>query len=332
LDYTDSSCPKLLLEPQRINRLTYSNDFSNANWSAIASGTGSTAPVLTANYITSPFGTNDAWRFQATVGSTGYSLLQQSVLVGGTHTGSIWVKSNTSSNQEIYFRVSANETPAIVTPNWTRISITETPGDYFTIGLRDTAGQTNISVDISIYAAQLEDGAYPTSIIPTTTAAVTRLAESCYKTGISSLMPSTEGTLFIDADINFDNSNFTILGSTYVSGGTMFTNSVYFYINNNKIDGQIWNTPAFTGWTGLSPSLANGRHKLAISWKANDFAYYIDGNLIASSTAYSAVPTGMNRLDVGDYYGSYGTNNKYNQMLIFKTRLTNAQLAELTTL
>jgi hypothetical protein len=183
-----------------------------------------------------------------------------------------------------------------------------------------------------VYGFQAELGAYPTTLIPTTTAAVTRVADAASKTGISSLLPSTEGTFFIDADINFDNSNFTILGSTYVNGGNAFTQSAYFYINNNKVDGQIWNTPTFTGWTGLSPSLANGRHKFALSWKANDFVYYIDGNLVDSSTAYSAVPTGMNRLDVGDYYGGYGTNNKYNQLLIFKTRLTNAQLAELTTL
>ena len=32
LDYSDSSCPSLLLEPQSTNLIPYSEDFSNAAW------------------------------------------------------------------------------------------------------------------------------------------------------------------------------------------------------------------------------------------------------------------------------------------------------------
>jgi hypothetical protein len=33
IDYTGGGCPSILLEPQRTNLVTYSEDFSNASWS-----------------------------------------------------------------------------------------------------------------------------------------------------------------------------------------------------------------------------------------------------------------------------------------------------------
>jgi len=323
LDYSGgATCPSLLLEPQRTNSASQSEDFNG--WPTKVNVT------TTANYAVSPDGYQNADRVVFTGNGFMYPASGVNQTNGVVYTLSCYAKRNGSGTQSIGFfkdGSGAIDNAWTLTSNWQRLTYTYTAGNASLAGIGRISG-----ADVSVYGFQFEIGAYATSYIPTLSAAVTRGADACSKTGISSLLPSTEGTVFIDADINFDNSNFTILGSTYVNGATMFTNSVYFYINNNKIDGQIWNTPAFTGWTGLSPSLANGRHKFAISWKASDFVYYIDGNLIASSTAYSAVPTGMNRLDIGDYYGSYGTNNKYNQLLIFKTRLSNADLATLTTI
>lgn len=363
LDYLGSTCPKLLLEPSRTNLVISSDELQNAgNWSysnqmTVANGTqtnpagASQTLVFTADaasgtkragitsYAGSGFAFNDIICASAFVKAKGYNF----VTFGGVFNNES--ATYNLSTGTVHFTGAAVLDAKIENygNGWYRIINRYTFGNTIGNGLLyfqltpSPAGDTNYTGDGTsgclAYGGQVEKNvAYHTSYIPTTSAAVTRLADAASKTGISSLIGSTEGTVFIDAEIDFNKSNFTILGSTYVNGGSVFTHSVYFYINNNKIDGQIWWTPQFTGWTGLSPVLTNGRHKLAIAWKANDFAYYINGTLIASSTAYSNVPTGMNRLDVGDYYGSYGTTNSYNQALLFKTRLTNAQLAELTTL
>jgi hypothetical protein len=332
LDYSGgATCPKLLLEPQRINRLTQSNNFSHADWTTAVTGAGSTAPILTANYTTSPFGSNDAWRLQATVGVSGYSLLQQAPFISGQHTASLWVKSNTSSNQSIYFRASINETPVTVTPTWTRISVTEANGDYLTIGLRDIAGQTNVSIDISIYAAQLEDGAYPTSIIPTTTAAVTRLADVAIKTGISSLIGQTEGTLFGELKVTaFDPNGFIPVYLKNTSG----SNEVYFwFLPDGKIRASVWNT--FTQQAEINTSAGyatiGGTYKFALGYKQNDFVFYVNGVQIGTDTNGTV---GAMSDFVLTYVGlaTYSYPVNLSQALVFKTRLTNAQLAELTTL
>jgi hypothetical protein len=55
------------------------------------------------------------------------------------------------------------------------------------------------SGSVFIYGAQYELGSYPTSYIPTLGSSVTRLADAASKTGISSLIGQTEGTIFIEA-------------------------------------------------------------------------------------------------------------------------------------
>jgi hypothetical protein len=55
-----------------------------------------------------------------------------------------------------------------------------------------------IDITLRIAAPQLELGAFPTSYIPTTTAAATRSADSAVVTPISSFYNQSEGTLFAE--------------------------------------------------------------------------------------------------------------------------------------
>ena len=60
--------------------------------------------------------------------------------------------------------------------------------------------------DLYLYGLQVEKNvSYPTSYIPTNGSAVTRVADSCSKTGISSLIGQTEGTIY--AEFNWKRSN-----------------------------------------------------------------------------------------------------------------------------
>jgi len=335
IDYT-SGCGSLLLEKQSTNLVTYSEDFSNAAWDKIFSGTGTTIPVVTANYATSPDGTQNADRLQCTLGFDGYSLIQKTIGASGTHTGSIWVKSNTSSNQNIYFRTSSNTTAFVVTPQWQRITLTESAGDYITIGLRDQTGDTNYSCDISIYGAQLEASSYATSYIPTTSTAVTRLADSASKTGISSLIGQTQGTLFVDIDvINLNPSNVSRI---ILSDGT--TNNYIFLGINEAGSGNLSRLFINNFSTSFSLSLFSftaitiGLHKLALAYKSGEFALYLDGNSVASSSATGTIPA-TSQIVIGGTSPSTISNLEtlvLNKSILFPTRLTNAQLATLTTL
>jgi hypothetical protein len=84
----------------------------------------------------------------------------------------------------------------------------------------ETSSSTHVgdsTKGIFIYHVQGEQASYSTSVIPTTTATVTRLADACSKTGISSLIGQTEGTLFVEATDLFASGTRTI-ALLYTSG------------------------------------------------------------------------------------------------------------------
>jgi hypothetical protein len=330
LDYTNSSCPKILLEPQRLNALTYSNDFSNAAWSKVGS------PVLTSGQADWSGATN-AWKWEASASGV-TQLAQNFVTAAATNNMSFYAKAGTVSTVSIWigsavdFNLSTGSVTAgtgtitSIGNGWyrcstNRASITGGNGfnPYFSAS---AAGQY-----VLIAYAQGEDGANPTSYIPTTTASVTRVADAASKTGISSLIGQTEGTMFVDynyevkPDVN-GNIPMVILGGgneayVFITGGGTLLCELY-------VGGAL--QCSINGVAGTA-----GRKKIAFAYKQNDFAVYLNGNLIGTDN--SGTVGGMNNLHIGGYYtANFNVNGGINQALLFKTRLTNAQLSELTTL
>jgi hypothetical protein len=182
--------------------------------------------------------------------------------------------------------------------------------------------------NLYLWGCQVEAGAYATSYIPTLGASVTRVADAASKTGISSLIGQTEGTLFVEANVpsGFDANNLFITLSDGTSDNMVFINRVAgkaeYYVSQGGLT-----IASFSMGTILS----TGVHKLAVAYKANDFVFYVDGVLINTDTSGN-VPA-MSRINLGSYVAAaLPYNDGIKQALLFKTRLTNAQLAELTAL
>jgi hypothetical protein len=213
---------------------------------------------------------------------------------------------------------------------WYRCTFTFTAGGSAVFFSQSPAGNISYTGTIGsgIYAwgLQLEASSYPTSYIPTTSSSATRVADACSKTGISSLIGQTEGVLFVDFVFTaYDNQAKWIAflggGGAYIglySGG-----SSNFVAEVENSGGQFINS-SFTFSVGT-------RYKLALAYKANDFAFYVNGTQIGTD-ATGSVPT------VSSFNFNYNTTNTalggkvYNQAVLFKTRLTNAELASLTTI
>lgn len=329
LDYLGSTCPKLLLEPQRVNLALQSQTFDNAAWDK-------SDVTVTANTTVSPDGTQSADTIEATAADQRINQFV-SVTASTVYTFSFYAKKGTmvtpryslyDLSNGAFVLTQVDYSSLINSSTWTRITVTfTTPAGCTSLGIYPINGASLGT--IFLWGCQLEAGAYGTSYIPTTSAAVTRAGDAASKTGISSLMPSTEGTFFVDSYIDFA-ANATILASISNSSSAGFNNTVYWYIINNKLEATLFNTPTFTGWSAQTATLTNGRYKVAIAWKANDYAFYLNGSLVASSTSFSSVPSGLNNIDLANYTGSYPSDQEFNQVLLFKTRLTNDQLAQLT--
>ena len=176
-----------------------------------------------------------------------------------------------------------------------------------------------------MWGVQIEAATYPTSYIPTLGASVTRGADACYKTGISSLIGQTEGTIFLE----IERKDGTDGEPVWLSDGT-YNNYIYFVTGNTNTR-FIGKTPAGLDWNFLLPPLSKGVHKIAGAYKQNDIVFYIDGVEAGTDTTANIPPCSL--LGLGYENGSvYNNADPYKQVLLFKTRLTNAQLAELTTI
>ena len=76
-----------------------------------------------------------------------------------------------------------------------------------------------------------------------------------------------------------------------------------------------------------------GTHKIAVAYANNDLKVYIDGAAVATQATLSVPACSV--LYVGTFEDGTGTvplSGGIAQTLLFKTRLTNAELASLTTI
>jgi hypothetical protein len=182
---------------------------------------------------------------------------------------------------------------------------------------------------VFLWGRQIEAGAYATSYIPTLGAAVTRGQDQAEKASISSLIGATEGTMFVDILFTGAADNNPAYIQTWASQterlGLFYSNSANlirpYLVSSGETDFSLGFTPT-----------AGTRYKMAFCYKANDYAFFVNGSQVTIDTK-AAVPTAGTKLFVGCLDSAAQANRQFsniNQALLFTTRLSNADLAALT--
>jgi hypothetical protein len=344
LDYSGgASCPSLLLEPQRTNLVT-STEYLEYGWSLQNGAT------ISFESVTAPDGSNlvtkvqansdDAGRNQDSLGTLGTNHIWSGFFKGTGVATRLRFRNN--QGEQVQYNIDASGNFTLHDADSANHGIEDFPNGWYRIWFETTtSGASTNYVQIypdvengtgSVYAwgIQAEEGSYVTSYIPNygLTSGATRLADACSKTGISSLIGQTEGTLFAE----FVHNGADILTTQSVisvnSGNT--TN----FVNIGVYDGRL--NPAARGsgtnifdlFVGPNP-LPAGTHKIALAYKSNDFAIYLNGSSVYTST--SAATFSLSQLDLGTFLNlNTQLGDGIKQALLFKTRLSNADLATLT--
>ena len=357
LDYTDSSCPALLLEPQRTNVLPQSEYYGASGWDASA------YPVtITSNSIISPDGNSNATLITPTSGNSRHAIREISIsaVSGATYTLSVFFKKGGSryvvfgdGGDTLWRLVTADLDNGVITDEsnasgtitpfangWYRITCQITRGNsgliYFLIGASETDSNStlpsfnNTSLTTYSWGAQVESNAsYPTSYIPTYGSAVTRNADAASKTGVSSLIGQTEGTLFFDVNISRVIGNEaigTINSGAYANHATIqrVGNTIQFVRNSATQSGATIVTSA---------TITAGRYKLAIAYKSGDTACFLNGTQVSTTQTQTFTNATLNAVKIGtDAIGALPISDSVKQSTLFKERLSNAELATLTTI
>jgi len=315
IDFTDAN-GALLLEPQRTNLFTYSEDFSDASWlknQATVAITSDIAPDGTTNSVYNYVGNN----------SNLYTISQAA---GVEYTISFYVKSNGQGADGFKFRLGNGYSASLsATSEWVRHTFTATPAtSVFSIasdGVND--------VNILVYGAQLELG-YATSYIPTQGSAVTRIAEVCNNAGNDQVINSAEGVLYAEiAALAADGTNRYLS----ISDGS-FTNRVSMYYSSSA---NIIGARIVVGGSSIFLNAAGqtqyNNNKIAVKWKLNDYKLYINGVQVAANISGGTFTSStLSEISFND--GGTGIAYMYGNvkdLQVFNTALTDAELIALTT-
>jgi hypothetical protein len=368
LDYPAAGgCPALLVEPAATNLALRSEEFDNASWAktnTTISANAINAPngALTADLInesvvsgfqaveqvfTSPAsgtytfscflkqGTQPFGGVRAVVnGFTNrhFVLLDLSNgTIAGTNTfgsGVTWSSSVVSFSNG-WYRVSIT---ALHTSGNASITISSAPNATPTYqgALPNFLG--NALNNISAWGAQLETGSVATSYIPTVAATATRNADVISKTGVSGFIGQTEGSIYVEAFIPKVANNFVI----GISDGAVLGEAIYLQVQSNlNLAVRIRSTSLITDLTITAANWSAGLNKVAASYGlgTNNCAISINGGNAITATA-TAIPT-CESIVLGsrpDAPGGLSINDRIRAAAVYTTRLSNTELAALTTL
>ena len=341
LDWLNSNCPSLLLESQRTNDTTYSEDFTQTSyWNDVID------VVATKDEAIAPDGTLTANKIQANSGTNFKILRKGAFTIPSGVTMSMFVKRG--NHDYIIFKAQGDYSFNLSTltwggsysnvgyedygNGWIRLYATTTSSvlSYFGIYLTDSSFNQSWTATgnefVYVWGAQYETGSYPTSYIKTEGSTVTRLADECLNGGDSDLFDITEGTFFVDAN-NFGTplNNFSMI--TLSNGSNNFVRFIY---ESSRIRVTVENPSVQQDYfiTGVSD---NQRNKVAITFKENEFKTYLNGVLKDTDTS-GLIPTGFDRLNFANQYGT----GRHFEGKVYDTRvydrvLTEAEAIELTT-
>jgi hypothetical protein len=342
IDGVVSGCPSLLLEPSRSNLVSKSKDINT--WSNQLS------PTSTANDTISPDGGLNADKITSTVLNSA-KLISVTTINATVYSISVFVKNVNSQRSRIEIYNSPN---CVIEFNWinntpfthsvttfTNVGYEYYGNGWWRITANFTATGTSNSFYIypdrvvgtnSIYAwgAQLEQGSYPTSYIPTLGTTATRSAETCNNAGDVNTFNDSEGVLMAELS-RFKASGVVDFLSIGIGDGTG-NNQVIFKFRNSTntfyttIESSNGTTRTDLYYTFQDLSLNT---KIAVKYKTNDFALWVNGYEVATSNNANS-PIGLNELNFETYSGAEKFQGNTKQLQYFPTALNDSDLETLT--
>jgi hypothetical protein len=361
LDYYTSGgtagCPALLVEPSAQNVALRSAGME-------VSGTWQRSNISVTTGITSPEGLTTAFDIveSSDVTAQTHELAQTgfSVVSGTAYTFSLFIKAGTNNRNIRLVFGSANFVGSPVATfnpvsgsvvasgdcvasienygnGWFRCRITATAdltGSSF-LGIYTASGTSvsyigNGSGSVQVWGAQAEAGSVATSYIPTTTASVTRNADVITLSGaVSGCIGQTEGTIYAEVVLSRVNANPLIT----ISDGSDTNRIQIAFASPTSLVAIIRIATVNVNYTVTIPTIpaTGGVYKMALGYKTDDYCFALNGTAYANATS-RGVPA-CNKIGLGTS-ATDGTflNDRIRAAALYTTRLTDSELAALTTL
>ena len=355
IDYT-SGTGALLLEGLRTNSIIHSEYTDGSNWS----NEGSISDEENTSETTSPEGlynavklvsanaTSEQWIQTTGVQTTNatdctiscfvkksdydYFHIRFTGINGAFAAGSVWFNiadgsvgtKQTGISADIkdygngWYRISATKEATATTTAGIRFQLASSNNDYNVVG--DGVKGTYI------YGCQAEIGSHVSSYIPSYGSAVTRSADSCLDGGSAESINVTEGVLY--AEVSAFSGTFRAISLSNNTNSNVVAllyrptvNEIWMQVRSNGVETniKIYNVN----------QLQN--NKIAIKYKENDFALWVNGVKEGTNTSGST-PVSLDNIKFTRGDGGEVFTGNVKQVAVFNEALSDAELATLTTL
>ena len=354
-------CPALLVEPSGTNLCLQSENFSTT-WSP-------TNVSISGNVTgtTDPAGGNTADQIFETAASGTHFLEQTMTIVSGTtYVGSVFLKKAAVSPDWMQVAFSTTGLAGFANFNltsgtvgltgvgctgrienygngWYRCTLIQTANASGTSGgpvivfTNNTNSATrfvsyagNAATSIYVWGAQLETGSVATSYIPTAAASGSRSADVISVSGaVSGSIGQTEGTIYMEVDIR------NLARETYllrIDEGAAANVLSLRKLDTNLIRSTI-TAPTTSGTLNISSAaFTAGIVKIAFAYKSGEIALSVNGATALTTNGTFSFGASLSRVSLGSNVSAGSEfNARIRAAALYDTRLTNAELATLTT-
>jgi hypothetical protein len=340
-DGNPTGCPELLLEESRQNKVFPNNSLTGY----------STIGVSTTNNDTiAPNGTNEGAKVQATTSGTAVVFKGFTGTSGVTHNISAFIKAGTYDQVRLQEGFSASNIDVnlsngniIANSNSSNLNVEKYPNDWYRVSFDFTSSGTNLQFalyfngsyssgeNIYLYGGQIEQGSGATSLINTTTSAITRNKDSAYNQPFGDLASDYPITVYWKGRI-----------TNYNAGGFAF--SVYDNGSNIRYLGLAWNSTSnfylYRRSTNNDADLVSYTtqvgdvKKIAVKFTSNTTAkVYIDGIEVYNLSSGLDVDWDFDSVLIGQQrvVSDGGKRIPADELFVWNKALTDAEMVEITT-
>ena len=336
----------LLVESQSSNLLTYSEDWTNSDFTKFV--------AITSNAGIAPTGELSADLVAAT-SSTGDHLTRQSLTIvsGQTFTMSVFAKASGCN----FVRIGGASTAAMpaqasfdlangtvgtvdygtakiedVGNGYYRCSVTGTAASssstHFQVRLMQSDNTPSWTGDdfsgVLLFGQMAEQSSSVSSYIKTNSSSVSRAADSCSLVS-APLLDNGSGGLTVEYDMQLANETSYVLQTARSSGATN-NDGVTVYNGGMLVNGSGTNTR-------LSNTTSNVFHKVAASWESGSQKISRDGSAVAEDTTTVVPQSGTDKLHIGTRQdGGEPVNGHIRNIAIYSEPLSSTNLTTLSQL
>ena len=349
IDFKDDSKGALLLEPSRSNDLQRSQEFDNAYWTKYQTS-------VSANSSISPDGTLNADKLIEDNSNSTHQIGRAiSYNSGTTYVVSVFAKSsdrnleisagNTNtfpakaifdlSNGTVLSSTLGNASIEKFNNEWYRCIITATAlatsNTNINFGLANGSTLSYIGNGVSfveLFGAMREQGSYATSYIPTQGSAVTRLQDdfSCNLPDTDSFNSSTGFSVITKFGIGEANGSTSVPFLQFNDD----TSNTYIGFGSDQNNFRCRLTLNGISYLNTQDAPRTQENNLFVSCDSNGWSQGANGSVNDTGTTPASIFDRLSNItiNVTEVYGII----KIKEILIYNTRLSNAELQELTTI